>query len=81
MFGIAGAGHTLATAHAQVAMYHNALAVGATRGLLAASGIALAGFVIAAIAIRVRREDLAGLAAAAQGQPVSAEPAMEPIRT
>jgi len=77
----AGAGHTLAAAHAQAAIYHNALAAGATRGLLAASGIALAGFVIAAIAIRVRREDLAGPAAAAQGQPVSAEPATEPIRT
>jgi len=33
------------------------------------------------IAIRVRREDLAGPAAAAQGQPVGAEPAMEPTRT
>ena len=78
----AGAGHqTLATAHAQAAIYHNALASGITRGFLAASGIALAAFVIAAIAIRVRREDLAGPAAAAQAQPVSAEPAMEPTRT
>ena len=41
-------------------IYHNALAAGITRGFLAASGIALAAFVIAAIAIRVRREDLAG---------------------
>jgi len=78
----AGAGHqTLATAHGQAAIYHNALAVGATRGFLAASGIALAAFVIAAIAIRVRREDLADPAAAAQGQPVSTEPAIEPTRT
>ena len=39
-----------------------ALAVGITRGFLAASGIALAGLVITVITIRIRREDLAGTA-------------------
>jgi EmrB/QacA subfamily drug resistance transporter len=41
-------------------IYHQALAVGITRGFLVASGIALAALVIAIITIRVRRADLAG---------------------
>ena len=56
-------------------IYHNALAAGISRGLLAASGIALVALIIAAMTIRVRREDLTGGAiATAQGQPASAEP-------
>jgi len=47
--------------------------------LLVASAIALAALIIAAVTIRVRREDLTGTAAAtAQQQPAGAEPAMEP---
>jgi len=52
-------------------IYHNALAVGISRGYLVASGIALAALIIAAVTIRVRREDLADAAA-------GAAPAMEP---
>ena len=60
-------------------IYHNALAVGISRGLLVASAIALAALIIAAVTIRVRREDLTGTAApTAQQQPAGAEPAMEP---
>ena len=63
-------------------IYHNALTAGISRGLLAASAIALAALIIAAMTIRVRREDLTGGATAtAQGQPSSAEPAMEPARS
>ena len=78
----AAASHrTFASAHAQAVIYHNALAVGITHGFLAAAGIALAALVIAVIFIRVRREDLAGAAAAAEGQPVGAEPVMEQARS
>jgi len=66
------AGRPLATAHAQAVIYHNALAAGITGGFLAAAGIALATLVIAVIAVRVRREDLAGAIAAAQGPSASA---------
>jgi hypothetical protein len=60
-------------------LYHNALAAGISHGLLAASAIALAALIIAAVTIRVRREDLTGTPdATAQGEPASAEPAMEP---
>jgi hypothetical protein len=73
----ARAGHrTIASAHASI--YHNALAVGIARGFLVAAGIALGALVITVIAIRIRREDLAGAAA---GRPVSAEPAMEQARS
>jgi hypothetical protein len=71
---------TLATPHAQTVLYHDALAVGITRGFLAAAGIALAALVIAVIFIRVRREDLAGTAEPAtggQGQAAGTEPAMQ----
>ena len=66
-----------ASAHAQAVIYHNALAAGITRGFLTAAGIALAALVIAVVFIRIRREDLAGAAAAPQGQPAAAEPVME----
>jgi len=75
----ARAGHrTLTTAHVQAVIYHNALAAGITRGFLAAAGIALGALAIAVIAIRIRREDLAGPAAAAEGRPASSEPVLEP---
>jgi len=48
---------------------HNALVARITRGFLTAAGIALAALVIAVIAIRIRREDLADAAAAAERQP------------
>ena len=65
-------GRSLASAQVRVAIYHDALATGIARGFLLASGIALA----AAVAIRVRRDDLASPPAAAQWQPTSAHPAM-----
>ena len=66
----ARAGHrAFASARVQAVIYHNALAAGITRGFLTAAAIALAALVIAVIFIRVRREDLAGAAAAAEGQP------------
>jgi hypothetical protein len=58
-----------------------ALAVGITRGFLAASGIALAGLVITVITIRIRREDLAGTAEPALGQPAGAELALDQARS
>ena len=72
-------GHRLAGAPAVI--YHNALAVGITRGFLTAAGIALAALVVAVIAIRVRREDLAGAVAAAAAEPAGDEPAMEQARS
>ena len=71
-------GHALASAQAQASIYHHALAVGITRGFLAASGIALAALVATAVTIRVRREDLTSPAAATTAQPASAEPAVKP---
>lgn len=72
----ARSGRSLASAQVRVAIYHDALATGIARGLLAASGIALAAAVNALVAIRVRRADLANSPAAAQRQPVSPHPAM-----
>jgi hypothetical protein len=69
-------GHSLANAQVRVTIYHDALATGIARGLLLASGIALAAAVTAVVAIRVRREDLASSPAVAQRQPTSAYPAM-----
>ena len=69
---------TIASAHAQASIYHNALAAGIARGFLVAAGIALGALIITVIAIRIRREDLAGATA---GRPVSAEPAMEQARS
>ena len=45
----------------QAAMEHHALAVGFSHGFLVAAGISLAALVITLLAIRVTREDLAGM--------------------
>ena len=74
-------GHAQLSAPVRASIYHHALAVGITRGFLAASGIALAGLVITMITIRVRREDLAGAAESAQDRPVGTEPALEQARS
>lgn len=81
----ARSGHAQLSAQVRASIYHHALAVGITRGFLAASGIALAGLVITVITIRVRREDLAGpvpvLAEPAQDRPAGPEPALEQARS
>jgi stage V sporulation protein SpoVS len=77
----ARSGHAQLSAQVRAAIYHHALAVGITRGFLTASGIALAGLVITVITIRIRREDLAGTAEPALGQPAGAEPALEQARS
>jgi len=77
----ARAGHTLTTTQLETSIYRNALAAGITRGFLAASGIALTALVITVIAIRIRREEPASPATAAQGQPVSTGPVAEPTST
>ena len=77
----ARSGHAQLSLQARASIYHHALAVGITRGFLAASGIALAGLVITVITIRVRREDLAGTAEPAQDRPAGAEPALEQARS
>ena len=75
-------GHSPVSAQARASIYHNALATGISRGFLAASVIALAAMVTAAIAIRVSREDLTGPAAAAQGsRPALSPPRSQPART
>jgi EmrB/QacA subfamily drug resistance transporter len=45
----------------QTSVYHHALSVGFSRGYLVSAGIAFLALVITVIAIRVRREDLAGV--------------------
>ena len=77
----ARSGHAQLSLQARASIYHHALAVGITRGFLAASGIALAGLVITVITIRVRREDLAGTPEPAQDRPAGAEPALEQARS
>jgi pyruvate/2-oxoglutarate dehydrogenase complex dihydrolipoamide acyltransferase (E2) component len=74
----ARSGRSLASTQARASAYHHALAAGITRGLLAASGIALAALVTTAVATRIRREDFTSLAAAAPRQPASAQPASTP---
>jgi EmrB/QacA subfamily drug resistance transporter len=59
-------------------IYHHALAVGFSRGFLVAAAIALLALLIAIVAIRVRRQDLAGAAPepqATSSQPASSQPA------
>jgi hypothetical protein len=56
-------------------LYHHALATGISRGFLAASGIALAALVVAAVTIRFRREDVADVAD--QEQPVGPPPVID----
>jgi predicted MFS family arabinose efflux permease len=58
-------------------LYHHALAAGISRGFLAASGIALAALVVAAVTIRFRRDDVADVAAAEQL--VGPPPAIESV--
>ena len=62
-------------------IYHNALAAGISRGLLAASAIALSALIIAAVTIRVRREHLTSAVAVtaqpqASGQPARSRPSL-----
>jgi EmrB/QacA subfamily drug resistance transporter len=56
-------------------VFHHALAVGFSRGFLVSSGIALLAFVVALIAIRVKRSDLSGAES-----PASPIPAVEPAQ-
>ena len=77
----ARSGHAQLSAQMRASIHHHALAVGITRGLLTASGIALAGLVITVITIRVRREDLAGTPEPAQDRPAGTEPALEQARS
>ncbi len=80
----ARSGHTLQVkpgGQLPASIYHQALAVGITRGFLVASGIALAALVIVAVTIRVKRDDLtvaatAQVAAPEGAQEDSLEPAM-----
>ena len=74
----ARSGRSLTSTQARASVYHHALAAGITRGLLAASGIALAALVTTAVATGIRREDLTNLAAGAPKQPASAQPASTP---
>jgi EmrB/QacA subfamily drug resistance transporter len=60
-----GSGHAAAV---PPAIYHHALTVGFSRGFAVSAGIALLGFLVAAVAIRVKRSDLTG----AQATPVAA---------
>jgi predicted MFS family arabinose efflux permease len=60
----AAAGHPLTHAKAaalQTSIYQHALSVGFSRGYLVSAGIAFLALVITVVAIRVRREDLAGI--------------------
>ncbi len=77
----ARSGHAQLSALARASIYHHALAVGITRGFLTAAGIALAGLVITAISIRIRREDLAGTPEPAQDRAAGTEPALEQARS
>jgi EmrB/QacA subfamily drug resistance transporter len=66
----ARAGHPLHAGTLPGWIYNHALALGFSRGFLVSAGIALMGFVITLVTIRIRRSDLAG----AQGQPAAAPP-------
>ncbi len=63
--------------HLPAAIYNHALSIGFSRGFLVSAGIALLGFLVTVVTIRVKRSDLAGaqetMAATAIDQP--AEPA------
>ena len=69
--------HSLASIHAQIAIYHQALATGFSRGFLAASAITAAAVPVAAATIRIRRADLAGTGPQATH---AAEPGETPAR-
>ena len=53
-------GRSPASVHAQILIYHQALATGFSRGFLVASAITAASVLVAAATIRIRRADLAG---------------------
>ena len=79
----AKAGHPVHGTAAQVkaAILDHALATGFSRGFEVSAEIMLLAVIVTIVAIRVTRDDLAGVAAAAAGQPASAEPAMEPANS
>src|SRR5215467_2872331 len=52
--------HAAAGGHLPAAIYNHALSVGFSRGFLVSAGIALLGFVVTLVTIRVKRSDLAG---------------------
>ena len=52
--------HAAAGGHLPVAIYNHALSVGFSRGFLVSAGIALLGFLVTLVMIRVKRSDLAG---------------------
>ncbi|HYA51917.1 MAG TPA: MFS transporter, partial [Streptosporangiaceae bacterium] len=52
--------HAAAGGHLPAAIYDRALSVGFSRGFLVSSGIALLGFLVTLVMIRVKRSDLAG---------------------
>jgi threonine/homoserine/homoserine lactone efflux protein len=62
---------------AAMAIYHQALAAGVSRGLLAASGIALAALLIAVITIRGRRVDFGS--PEAMIQPAQTQPGQDEV--
>jgi EmrB/QacA subfamily drug resistance transporter len=68
-------------AQIKAAIYDHALSVGFSRGFEVSAGIMLLALIVTIVAIRLTREDLAGAATAAPGQPASAEPAMEPANS
>jgi hypothetical protein len=52
--------HAAAGGHLPAAIYDHALSVGFSRGFLVSSGIALLGFLVTVVMIRIKRSDLAG---------------------
>jgi EmrB/QacA subfamily drug resistance transporter len=52
--------HAAAGGHLPAAIYNHALSVGFSRGFLVSAGIALLGFLVTLVTIRVKRSDLAG---------------------
>jgi EmrB/QacA subfamily drug resistance transporter len=52
--------HAAAGGHLPAAIYDHALSVGFSRGFLVSAGIALLGFLVTLVMIRVKRSDLAG---------------------
>jgi EmrB/QacA subfamily drug resistance transporter len=52
--------HAAAGGHLPAAIYNHALSVGFSRGFLVSAAIALVGFLVTLVTIRVRRSDLAG---------------------
>ncbi|HEX7267548.1 MAG TPA: MFS transporter [Streptosporangiaceae bacterium] len=61
--------------HLPAAIYNHALSVGFSRGFLVSAGIALLGFLVTVVTIRVKRSDLAG---AQETMAASIEPTAQP---